>query len=313
VYLALLGVFAASFFIVLLLIPSFIRKMFIRGYTVIDQYKSRKHQVANMGGLVIAAGVIGSVVLSQLFLGYSEAVVVTYATILLFALFGLIDDFVGMGRAIKILIPLFLALPISLVAKDTTVWLGFFSINLGSLYLYIIAPVYVMVVSNLINMHSGFNGLAIGLSSLLFFFSCIKTYLLYGVDSHLLLAAPIFGAILAFWYYDRYPSKIFLGNSGSLMIGAALGAFLVLNKLELFGVVALFPHIVNFLMYVVWKIKKVGEVKFGRLRKDRTLIVPNNLTLKWFFPYYFRLTEVQATSISYLITVIFCAIALMLR
>ncbi|NYZ79534.1 UDP-N-acetylglucosamine-1-phosphate transferase, partial [Candidatus Micrarchaeota archaeon] len=274
--------------------------MFSKGYTVVDQYKSDKPRVANIGGIVILAGVIVSVILAQLVLGYSKELIIIYSIVILFFAFGLTDDLININRALKIFIPFFLALPISLVARDTAVWLGFFSINLGAFYLYIIAPVYVMVVSNLINMHSGYNGLAIGLSSILLFFSAIKAYLVKGPES-LLLAAPMLGAMIAFWYYDRYPSKIFLGNSGSLPMGAALGVFLIANKLELFGVIALFPHIINFLMYVVWKIKKIGEVKFGKLRSDGTLIVPNNLTLKWFFPYYFRLTEIQATSICYLV------------
>jgi UDP-N-acetylglucosamine--dolichyl-phosphate N-acetylglucosaminephosphotransferase len=308
-YQEILATFVLSFFIVFFSTPAFIKKMFSKGYTVTDQYKSKKPRVANMGGIVLLAGVIVSVILAQLVLGYSKELILMYSIVILFFAFGLTDDLININRALKIFIPFFLALPISLVARDTSVWLGFFSINLGAFYLYVIAPVYVMVVSNLINMHSGYNGLAIGLSSILLFFSAIKAYIVNGPVS-LLLAAPMFGAVVAFWYYDKYPSKIFLGNSGSLPMGAALGAFLIANKLELFGVIALLPHIINFLMYVVWKIKKIGEVKFGKLRSDGTLIVPNNLTLKWFFPYYFRLTEIQATSICYLVTVISCAIAL---
>jgi len=58
-------------------------------------------------------------------------------------------------------------------------------------------------------------------------------------------------------------------------------------------------------MYVVWKIKKIGEVKFGGLREDGTLIVPNPLTFKWLFPYYYRLTERQTMWIMYAITTAF--------
>lgn len=61
-------------------------------------------------------------------------------------------------------------------------------------------------------------------------------------------------------------------------------------------------------MYVYWKIRKIGEIKFGRLRDDGTIEVPNPWTLKWLFPYYFRLTEHQAMWIMYLITTLFCII-----
>ena len=89
---------------------------------------------------------------------------------------------------------------------------------------------------------------------------------------------------------------------GSLMTGSILGSFIVINKMEVFGFVILIPHIVNFLMYVVWKIKGLGEVKFGRVREDGTLEVPNPWTLKWTFPYYFRLTEHQTMWILYSLT-----------
>jgi UDP-N-acetylglucosamine--dolichyl-phosphate N-acetylglucosaminephosphotransferase len=55
---------------------------------------------------------------------------------------------------------------------------------------------------------------------------------------------------------------------------------------------------------VVWKIRKVGEIKFGRLREDGTLKVPNPLTMKWILPYYYRVTEPQAILTLYLLTVI---------
>ena len=56
----------------------------------------------------------------------------------------------------------------------------------------------------------------------------------------------------------------------------------------------------------------MGEIKFGEVRYDGSLKVPNNLTLKWFFPYYYRLTEQQATLIMFLLTAVFGIIGLVL-
>ena len=78
-----------------------------------------------------------------------------------------------------------------------------------------IIPIYVMVVSNLVNMHSGYNGLQSGLSSILIITLCIKSFL-DGTLNHILPVGSILGAILAFYMFNRYPSKVFEGNIGSL-------------------------------------------------------------------------------------------------
>jgi UDP-N-acetylglucosamine--dolichyl-phosphate N-acetylglucosaminephosphotransferase len=228
-----------------------------------------------------------------------------------YALFGLMDDLLDVGRKMKIYVPFFLALPILLLAENNLqLGLGIADSDMGLLYL-IIAPMYVMVVSNLVNMHSGFNGLSCGLSYIVLVFAVIKVAL-GEQPENIMYILPVFGSILAFLYFETYPAKIFWANIGSLMVGSAVGGFIVLNHLELFGIIILIPHIINFLMYVVWKIKKIGEVKFGGLREDGTLIVPNPLTFKWLFPYYYRLTENQTMWIMYAITMFFGMIALVI-
>jgi UDP-N-acetylglucosamine--dolichyl-phosphate N-acetylglucosaminephosphotransferase len=162
-------------------------------------------------------------------------------------------------------------------------------------------------------MHSGYNGLASGLTLILMCFVELKVFLTVGAEGidALIYIMPMLGALAGFFVFEKYPSRIFLGNCGSMLLGAILGSLLVFNNLEVFGVIIMIPHIVNFLMYVVWRIKKVGEVKFGRIRADGTLEVPNNLTLKWVPPYYYRMTEQRATFIMFGLTTLFGVIGLL--
>jgi len=74
----------------------------------------------------------------------------------------------------------------------------------------------------------------------------------------------------------------------------------------------LIPHTINFLMYVYWRVKKYPQVKFGKTRYDGTLEVPNNLTLKWVLPYYFRAMEKQSTYAMFAVTAIFCVIGILI-
>ncbi|HEX54897.1 MAG: UDP-N-acetylglucosamine-1-phosphate transferase [Candidatus Altiarchaeales archaeon] len=291
-----------SFLVTLVYTPRFIRKATDKGIVAKDMYK-KNVVVPTLGGLPILAGISASLIVAILIFDVEilQKLVIFYFISFLFAMFGLADDLFDVGRKSKIFIPFVLALPIIALNPETNLELYLVNIELGKYYLFIIAPVYIMVVANLINMHSGYNGLSCGLSYILTCFLIIRSYLEHDFDN-LFYILPTFGALLAFLYFNTYPAKIFWANIGSLMTGSILGSFIVINKMEVFGFVILIPHIVNFLMYVVWKIKGLGEVKFGRVREDGTLEVPNPWTLKWTFPYYFRLTEHQTMWILYSLT-----------
>lgn len=292
-----------SFLVTFFLIPRFIRKLKEEGHIVKDYYKIKETFVPTMGGLPILMGVLSALIILQLIFPDVEHLLIFYFVIFIYAVFGLVDDLVNVGRKIKLVAPFFLAFPIALLNIDTSLSLIFTEVELGILFSYIIAPLYVMVVSNLINMHSGFNGVSGGTTTILLGFTAIASFIKYGFVG-LIYVAPILGAMIAFMYFNRYPSRIFLGNIGTLMIGASLGGFIIFQNLEIFGVIILIPHIINFLMFVYWKIRKYPHIKFGKVRKDGILEVPNNLTMKWLLPYYFPMTEKKAVLVTYLFSIV---------
>ncbi len=150
--------------------------------------------------------------------------------------------------------------------------------------------------SCVVNLVNSYNGLQSGLSTLLIFFLTVKALMTHSYDE-IVYIAPIYGALVAFLWYNKYPSRLFEGNVGSLAVGAAIGRYIImLNDMEVYGVIILIPHIAIFLMYVYWRVKKVQDNKSGRIREDGTLDVPNPLTFKWVLPYYMRMTEQQATT-----------------
>jgi len=292
-----------SFLVTFFLIPKFITMLKEEGHVVKDYYKLKDTFVPTMGGLPILMGVLSSLIILQLIFPDVENLLIFYFVIFIYAIFGLIDDLINVGRKIKLVAPFFLAFPIALLNLDTNLSMLFIQIELGLLFSYIIAPLYVMVVSNLINMHSGFNGVSGGTTTILLTFSAIASFIKYGFVG-IIYVAPILGAMIAFMYFNKYPSRIFLGNIGTLMVGASLGGFIIFQNLEIFGVIILIPHIINFLMFVYWKIRKYPHIKFGKVRHDGTLEVPNNLTVKWFLPYYFSMTEKKAIITCYIFSII---------
>ena len=148
-----------------------------------------------------------------------------------------------------------------------------------------------------VNRHSGFNGLASGLSGIVLAFLLVK-FILTGYDGVFVLSCLI-GATVGFLWYNGYPARVFMANIGSLSLGAAIGAAIVVSGFLVSGFIMLIPHTINFLMYVYWRLMhklhpedwRWSIEKFGKVRGDGTLEVPNPLTLKWVLPYYFRIFD----------------------
>jgi UDP-N-acetylglucosamine--dolichyl-phosphate N-acetylglucosaminephosphotransferase len=228
-----------------------------------------------------------------------------------FAIFGLIDDLLDIERPTKFFIPFLIALPIALLNIDPIINFGPITFKLRFIYPFILSPIYVSVVANLINMHSGFNGLSTGLSIILVVAILAKSYILYG-EKYVLPIMPLLGALIAFMIYDGHPSRLFMGNVGSMLIGSAIGTFVIAFNMEYFGFIILIPHVINFLLFIYWKVANKPWVKYGSVDENGILKVPNNLTLKWVAPYYYKMTEFQATLLCYGYTIIFCIIGFLL-
>jgi UDP-N-acetylglucosamine--dolichyl-phosphate N-acetylglucosaminephosphotransferase len=292
--------------------PYIIRKLTENGHVVKDMYKKAMPDVPTNGGLPILLIAIFS--LSILTLFYAKNITpINYTVIVvvvLFALFGLLDDMVNIGRPAKLILLYYCSYP--LIPFITTTFIIFpliGPIDLSIIYLQIIIPTYVPVVANLVNMHSGFNGLAPGLSLIILITLVLKAYF-FGNIYNALFIVCLTGALAAYFWFEKYPSKIFWGNVGALSIGAAIGCMIVTQGFIISGFIMLIPHTVNFLLYVYWRlnVRKFPIAKFGIARDDGTIEVPNPLTLKWILPYYIRMTERQAGYTMYGVTFVFCVV-----
>ena len=105
--------------------------------------------------------------------------------------------------------------------------------------------------SNAVNLTDGLDGLAIGLSSLAFAAYAVLAYLSghaafaqYLNTPHLPLAgeltiycASVVGAGLGFLWFNAHPARVFMGDTGSLALGGALGTVAILVKREFLLVV----------------------------------------------------------------------------
>jgi phospho-N-acetylmuramoyl-pentapeptide-transferase len=117
---------------------------------------------------------------------------------------------------------------------STTFALGSYQIVVPWLYLALIC-VMVVGFSNTVNLTDGLDGLAAGTVMIVMFaFAAIAFR-----QGHLpvaLIAAAVAGSCIGFLWYNSYPADIFMGDTGSLGLGAAIATFAIVTKSELLSV-----------------------------------------------------------------------------
>ena len=93
---------------------------------------------------------------------------------------------------------------------------------------YPITVLYLVAYTNIINLIDGLDGLAAGISAIASV-SMFSFAVLAGRVDAAALAIALAGSCLAFLRYNFHPASIFLGDSGSLLLGFALGTISLLN------------------------------------------------------------------------------------
>lgn len=285
-----------------------LKKLRKAGFVGRDMYKAGHPKVPEMGGIGIALAFLTGILFLSVIHPVPYVVYLMTFVLMLYFFFGLLDDIVGVGGAlkfthnkwVKILIPLFLIYPL-VNYVDTAIFIPIYgNIGFGTIYIFTILPFYVMVTANLINMYSYYNGQSAGATLIVVLFASLKLYQTSRFDV-LFILFPFIGATLAFLSYNLQPAGVFPGDSGDMFMGAVIGLIAVIGELEVFIFIALLPMTVNFVMVAAWFIKERGEihVKFGKVREDNTIDPPNPYTLMWIFPYYFRLDERNTTLIMF--------------
>ena len=215
-----------------------------------DVFKTIKTPVVDLGGIPIFIIVSLSSLIFYLF-GYLSprlffAIILTSS---LASIIGFIDDIKktlpGWYKPVSAML---IGIPI-IVLRLYSPKLKFFDgiiFNLPIIYLLLILIGF-SVASNAVNMLDVVNGsAAIGVAFVMIL-NIIVTYL-QGGDYIVSLIFLI--TILSFLFFNRYPSKIFLGNIGSMLLGSMVAFTAIYNRTEFLTVIAMYPFIVNGLFYL---------------------------------------------------------------
>jgi UDP-N-acetylglucosamine--dolichyl-phosphate N-acetylglucosaminephosphotransferase len=227
--------------------PLVIKKMKEKQIGGPDIHKKDRPFVPEMGGLAVLAGTTVSVVAVVMLLPEMFGVAASFlGSTLIAGLIGAIDDFKSLNAKVKPLLTLFAGLPILVLHTYNPMGLVFPIIGqtrMTMVYPFLI-PIAIAVTSNAVNMMDPFNGTMSGPCALITVFMLLSALLL-GRSEALILCLCLLGPLLVLFYFNKFPSRVFSGDVGSLSIGAALGAIAVIGRLEVVAVVAFAPQIMN--------------------------------------------------------------------
>lgn len=266
------GATATAIFICLILGPLFIR--LLKKHQVSEHIRAEgpashksKEGTPTMGGLIVLAGIVIPTVLWADMTNYFVQAVL-FVTIWLGAL-GFMDDYLkairrqpkGLVARKKMIgqIVLGLLFGLSLVyLSPVDTYDGSTSIPFFKNYILVLGMAYIPFVilvvtgaSNAVNLTDGLDGLAIGLCALCFitfggiayltgrldYSNYLQIDYIPGAGELTIYCGAAVGAALGFLWFNSHPAEVFMGDTGSLALGGALGAIAILLKKELLLVI----------------------------------------------------------------------------
>jgi phospho-N-acetylmuramoyl-pentapeptide-transferase len=230
--------------------PKFIEFLRLRefGQQIREEGPEEHHEKAGtptMGGLVIFTAIsIPYLVLSD----RSTASLAVFGVALGCAAIGFADDYLkitrrrslGLSARYKLLMQLALALGLWYVARHSVGLDSSLELRISHASLDIPDAVYPLVIflviagsSNAVNLTDGLDGLAAGCCAIVLLAYTAITFITTGEHDLSLLAACLVGGCIGFLWFNAFPASIFMGDTGSLGLGGAIGALAVMTQTEI--------------------------------------------------------------------------------
>jgi UDP-GlcNAc:undecaprenyl-phosphate/decaprenyl-phosphate GlcNAc-1-phosphate transferase len=244
--------FVTAFVVAMLLMPILIQV--IKRYKLFDIPDLRKEHtqpVPTMGGIAVCIAMVAACLLWTPVSRDLFTVSFFFSIAVLFVL-GILDDLHNISVRNKFVIQIATASLIAFSGMRITHLNGLLGIYaLPVVFQYIITIVAITGVTNAFNLIDGIDGLAggLGFMSLLM----LGLFLALGGDNiAAVIAFALAGALLGFLYYNFNPARIFMGDTGSLLLGFVVSVLSIrLMQLNIGHKDALLPHVPVFSLGIV--------------------------------------------------------------
>lgn len=272
--------FGAAFLLTVILMPLFIpllRRMKF-GQSIREEGPEshmKKTGTPTMGGLVYLIAIIVTVLLVALFTeGLTADILILLLVLFGFGLIGFLDDFIkvvlkrnlGLTSLQKLIAQIVIAVISFLLLNgtefDTSVSIPFTDAAIELSVVYVLFIIFWLVgFSNAVNLTDGLDGLVAGTASIAFAaFGVLAIH--QDENAVALFTFSVAGALLGFLVFNKYPAKVFMGDTGSLALGGALAMVSILLKQELL-------LLLIGLVFVIETLSVILQVGSFKLRKKR--------------------------------------------
>lgn len=235
----------------------------------------KKTGTPTMGGLVFLISIIVTVLLVAAFNGELTTPVVILLIVLFgYGLIGFLDDFIkvvlkrnlGLTSLQKLLTQIVIAVLSFFLLRangfDTALGIPFTDVSIELGWVYVLFIVFWLVgFSNAVNLTDGLDGLVAGTASIAFAAFGILAIAQQETGIALFTFA-VAGGLIGFLIFNKYPAKVFMGDTGSLALGGALAMVSILLKQELL-------LLLIGLVFVIETASVILQVGSFKLRKKR--------------------------------------------
>ncbi len=274
-----------SFLITLLFLPIWIRKTRQLGLLWEDMNKyGHPKNVASSGGIVVVMafilGVLYYIFIRTFLINSSTintSIFALLSSILIFAVTGLIDDLFGwrnegLSRRWRILLAFTASIPLVVInAGSSSMNFPFIGvINLGILYPVILIPIGIAGAAISYNFLAGFNGLEAGQGILILTFLSFVAYKT-GSAWLALIGLIMVSALVGFYFYNKYPAKVFPGDSLTWTVGALIAIMAILGNFEKIAAFVFIPYILEMVLKIRGRLEKAS---FAKPNPDGSLEMP---------------------------------------
>lgn len=239
----------------------------------LEEAHKKKDGTPTMGGVIFIIGAFISILTLLLFnkIEFSPNLFIVLFVFVSYALIGFLDDYLSIKRNTNIGLTavqkIFLQLLVALVffyiymKSGNEPLLEIYTLNikldLGWFYGFFILFV-LLGGSNAVNLTDGLDGLAAGLSAIAFLALGIIAWgsgWVAGYQDIAIFCFVIVGSLLGFLLFNTYPAKVFMGDTGSLALGATLSTVAIItdHEITLLAVMGVFIiETLSVILQVIW-------------------------------------------------------------
>ncbi len=250
----------------LILIPMLKRKNVGQKISIfVGENHRKKEGTPTMGGLVFIIStvvtILGLVISNKI--SYTSNLGIVLIVFIGHAIIGFLDDYLSIKKknneGLTTYQKFFLQVVIAIVffyiymknGGQTSFTVGTLHIDIEMGFVYGLFILLILVGStNAVNLTDGLDGLAGGLSAIAFVaFALIS--LMVGYEDLGIFCLVLCGSIIGFLVYNSHPAKVFMGDTGSLALGGAMGAIAILTHRELTLIVVAGVFVIETLSVII--------------------------------------------------------------